>query len=74
VLFPDEGHGFARPENSIAFMGVTEAFLSVHLGGAYQPLTAAELSASSLKVVAGRETLPGLPALSEAPNPTQAAR
>ena len=28
VLFPDEGHGFARPENSLAFTAVTEAFLS----------------------------------------------
>ena len=27
VLFPDEGHGFARPENSIAFTAVAEQFL-----------------------------------------------
>src|SRR5207244_1804344 len=26
VLFPDEGHGFARPENSLAFNAVVEAF------------------------------------------------
>ena len=37
VLFPDEGHGFARPTNSIAFFAVTEAFLSAHLGGYYLP-------------------------------------
>ena len=28
VLFPDEGHGFARPENRLAFYAVTEAFLA----------------------------------------------
>ncbi len=28
VLFPDEGHGFARPENNIAFNAVTENFLA----------------------------------------------
>ena len=33
VLFPDEGHGFARPENNLAFNAVTEAFLAEHLGG-----------------------------------------
>jgi dipeptidyl aminopeptidase/acylaminoacyl peptidase len=60
VVFPDEGHGFARPENSIAFFAVTEAFLSVHLGGAFQPITSAELTASSLTVEAGRDSLPAL--------------
>ncbi len=33
VLFPDEGHGFARPENNIAFLAVAEHFLSRNLGG-----------------------------------------
>jgi dipeptidyl aminopeptidase/acylaminoacyl peptidase len=61
VLFPDEGHGFARPENSIAFWALTEAFLSVHLGGAFQPILPEELGSSSLQVESGRESLPGLP-------------
>jgi len=61
VLFPDEGHGFARPENNIAFFAVAEAFLSVHLGGYYQPITQAEVEASSMQVVEGKEWLPGLP-------------
>lgn len=33
VLFPDEGHGFARPENAIAFNAITEEFLGRTLGG-----------------------------------------
>ena len=33
VLYPDEGHGFARPDNRIDFNGRTELFLERHLGG-----------------------------------------
>tara|TARA_A100001391_G_scaffold114330_2_gene77214 strand:+ start:32140 stop:34095 length:1956 start_codon:yes stop_codon:yes gene_type:complete len=33
VLFPDEGHGFHRPENNIAFNAITEGFLARYLGG-----------------------------------------
>jgi dipeptidyl aminopeptidase/acylaminoacyl peptidase len=61
VLFPDEGHGFARPENSIAFWAVTEAFLSAHLGGSYLPVTAEELTASSIQIKDGKAGIPGLP-------------
>ena len=32
VLYPDEGHGFARPENRMSFNAVTEAFLAEQLG------------------------------------------
>lgn len=61
VLFPDEGHGFARPENNLAFFAAAEAFLSAHLGGFYQPTSQEETSRSSLKVVTGKEGLPGWP-------------
>ncbi len=33
VLFPDEGHGFHRPENNIAFNAIAENFLAENLGG-----------------------------------------
>lgn len=33
VLYPDEGHGFARPDNRIDFNGRAEKFLAEHLGG-----------------------------------------
>ena len=33
LLFPDEGHGFARPENRLKFSAATEAFLARYLGG-----------------------------------------
>jgi dipeptidyl aminopeptidase/acylaminoacyl peptidase len=38
VVFPDEGHDFARPENSIAFSAIAEAFLARHLGGRCEPI------------------------------------
>ncbi|MBI4785398.1 MAG: S9 family peptidase [Oscillatoriophycideae cyanobacterium NC_groundwater_1537_Pr4_S-0.65um_50_18] len=38
VLYPDEGHGFARPENRIQFYGIAEAFLAKYLGGRCEPL------------------------------------
>jgi dipeptidyl aminopeptidase/acylaminoacyl peptidase len=60
AVFPDEGHGFSRPENNIAFLGATEAFLSVHLGGRYQPLTRAELDASTMEIREGRDGIPDL--------------
>ncbi|MFK7931148.1 MAG: alpha/beta fold hydrolase [Myxococcota bacterium] len=61
VLFPDEGHGFARPENSIAFTAVTEAFLAEHLGGRVESFEAS-LQASTITVPAGASHIPGLDA------------
>jgi dipeptidyl aminopeptidase/acylaminoacyl peptidase len=42
LLFPDEGHGFAVPENRMAFYAAAEQFLAKHLGGACEPPSAAE--------------------------------
>jgi dipeptidyl aminopeptidase/acylaminoacyl peptidase len=33
LLFEDEGHGFARPENRLKFYATAERFLAKHLGG-----------------------------------------
>ncbi len=33
LLFPDEGHGFAKPENRLKFYAAAEAFLARHLAG-----------------------------------------
>jgi dipeptidyl aminopeptidase/acylaminoacyl peptidase len=33
MLFPDEGHGFATPENRLKFYAAAERFLARHLGG-----------------------------------------
>jgi dipeptidyl aminopeptidase/acylaminoacyl peptidase len=37
IVFPDEGHGFARPENSRRFNAATEEFLAKYLGGRLEP-------------------------------------
>jgi dipeptidyl aminopeptidase/acylaminoacyl peptidase len=61
VLYPDEGHGFARPENSLSFNAVVEAFLSRYLGGRYQPV-GADFQGSTITVPTGAAGVPGLEA------------
>ncbi|MCI0413219.1 S9 family peptidase [bacterium] len=36
LLFPDEGHGFVKPENRLKFFAAAEKFLATHLGGRYE--------------------------------------
>lgn len=38
LLYPDEGHGFARPENRMSYYAVTEQFLNSCLGGKFEPI------------------------------------
>jgi dipeptidyl aminopeptidase/acylaminoacyl peptidase len=59
ALFPDEGHGFARPENNIAFMAIAEAFLARHLGGRVEPIGEG-FKGSSVTVPEGSDLVPGL--------------
>lgn len=57
VVYPDEGHGFARPENRIDFNARAEAFLSQCLGGRAEPLPAGDRypgSTAVVKVVGGK--------------------
>lgn len=37
IVFPDEGHGFARPENRLDAYARIEQFLAEHLGGRAEP-------------------------------------
>ncbi|WP_044561753.1 S9 family peptidase [Azospirillum sp. B4] len=61
ILFPDEGHGFARPENSIAFNAAAEQFLGACLGGRAEPFGTA-FKGSSITVPDGAKFTPGLEA------------
>lgn len=36
LLFPDEGHGFVKPQNRLKFYAAAEKFLATHLGGRYE--------------------------------------
>jgi dipeptidyl aminopeptidase/acylaminoacyl peptidase len=39
IVYMDEGHGFARPENRLHFYAKAEEFLAKHLGGRFEPMT-----------------------------------
>ena len=57
LLFPDEGHRFARPENNIAFRAVAENFFACHLGGLAEPIHPEELTESTIEVKEGAAEL-----------------
>jgi dipeptidyl aminopeptidase/acylaminoacyl peptidase len=59
VLYPDEGHGFARPANRTSFYAIAEGFLAQCLGGRYEPV-GTDFKGASLKVLEGAANVPGL--------------
>ncbi len=59
VLYADEGHGFARPENRMSFNAINEIFLAQCLGGAYQPI-GDDFKGSTVAVPAGADQIHGL--------------
>ncbi|GJQ30284.1 MAG: peptidase S9 [Phycisphaerae bacterium] len=59
VVFPDEGHGFRRPENSKAFNAIIEGFLAQHLGGRAEPI-GDDVRKSTAQIKSGAEGVPGL--------------
>ncbi|NBB26157.1 alpha/beta fold hydrolase [Porphyrobacter sp. SLTP] len=61
VLYPDEGHGFARPENNISFYAIAENFLAECMGGRAEPLGDA-LAPASAQIVEGADHVKGLKA------------
>jgi len=65
VVFPDEGHGFARPANNLAFFGITEQFLGKCLGGRAEAL-GDDVRKSTAKVEEGAGLVPGLAAATSA--------
>jgi dipeptidyl aminopeptidase/acylaminoacyl peptidase len=50
VLYSDEGHGFARPENRLDFIARTEKFLADNLGGRFEPLSGDRVPGSTAKI------------------------
>jgi dipeptidyl aminopeptidase/acylaminoacyl peptidase len=59
VLYPDEGHGFARPENNLSFSAIAEAFLAKCLNGRYQPI-GDDFNNASVQIPDGADEVPGL--------------
>jgi dipeptidyl aminopeptidase/acylaminoacyl peptidase len=74
LRFPDEGHGFLRPENNSAFWAVTESFLAKCLGGRSERLTPDMFKGSSVIVAAGADYIPGLTRTVEASRTPTAAK
>jgi dipeptidyl aminopeptidase/acylaminoacyl peptidase len=54
LVYPDEGHGFARPENNLSFYAVVEQFLAKNLGGRSEPIGRA-FKGSSIQLEEGGE-------------------
>ncbi|MEX2366757.1 MAG: prolyl oligopeptidase family serine peptidase [Pseudohongiellaceae bacterium] len=59
ALYPDEGHGFVRPENTLSFNAIVEGFLGNILGGRVEPI-GDDLKGTSLQVPEGAERIQGL--------------
>lgn len=55
VVYPDEGHGFARPENRTDFNARAENFLGVYLGGRVEPMDGDRIPGASavVRVIGG---------------------
>jgi dipeptidyl aminopeptidase/acylaminoacyl peptidase len=49
VVYPDEGHGFGRPENNLDYFGRVEEFLRKHLGGRAEPWAAVAGSSAEVR-------------------------
>jgi dipeptidyl aminopeptidase/acylaminoacyl peptidase len=60
VNFPDEGHGFRRPENRLAFYSVMEGFLESCLGGTSEPVNDA-FEGSTVEILYGKGYVKNLP-------------
>jgi dipeptidyl aminopeptidase/acylaminoacyl peptidase len=59
VLYPEEGHGFARPTNRTSFYAVAEGFLSQCLGGRYEPV-GNDFKGANMQVLEGAQHVKGL--------------
>jgi dipeptidyl aminopeptidase/acylaminoacyl peptidase len=60
VNFPDEGHGFRRPENRLAFYAVMEGFLAQCLGGRAEDVNDA-FDGSTIEILYGKGYISNLP-------------
>ncbi len=61
VLYPDEGHGFAKPTNNLAYTAITENFLASCLGGRSEPI-GDDVAQSTAQILEGAEHVRGLEA------------
>lgn len=64
VVYPEEGHGFAKPENRMSFFAIAEAFLAQHLGKSHKDVRSEPigdgLSGANLRIEEGADQIEGL--------------
>ncbi|AEI89484.1 S9 family peptidase [Candidatus Midichloria mitochondrii] len=52
ILYTEEGHGFAKPENRMSFYALTELFLNQHLGGQFEEF-GTDLKGANFEILSG---------------------
>src|SRR5262249_12734634 len=57
IVAPDEGHGFARPVNNMAWVATAEKFLAKYLGGRYQEGATPEVTARLKEITVDVKTV-----------------
>ena len=59
LIAPDEGHGFARPINTLAYVTASEDFFSQYLGGRSQKEVPADVAAKLKEITVDPKTVSG---------------
>jgi dipeptidyl aminopeptidase/acylaminoacyl peptidase len=57
ILASDEGHGFARPVNNMAYLAASEKFMATHIGGRYQPTMKPDVEARLKEITVDISTM-----------------
>jgi dipeptidyl aminopeptidase/acylaminoacyl peptidase len=68
IVAPDEGHGFARPINTLAYVTAMEDFFSQYLGGRSQKGVPADVAARLKEITVDPKTVSGAVTLKGAAN------
>ena len=72
IVAPDEGHGFARPINTLAYVTAMEDFFAQYLGGRSQKEVTADVAARLKDITVDPKTVSGAVSLKGALAPTAA--
>jgi dipeptidyl aminopeptidase/acylaminoacyl peptidase len=63
IVAPDEGHGFARPINTLAYITASEDFFAQYLGGRVQKDVPADVAARLKEITVDPKTVSGVVSL-----------
>ena len=74
IVAPDEGHGFARPINTLAYVTAMEDFFAQYLGGRSQKQVPADVAAKLKDITVDPQTVNGVVRLKGALAPTGSAK